>query len=215
MSSIISITITSKIVNGKEAPDVFLSMGDLEVDQVEKADMLLEGTRTRYAENSLCILVPTADPGGVATVADFTRPSVKVITLPDPALNSVGVYAKECLENAGIWDQVDEKVLYARFAADSKTATATGQAEASIGYYPCAREVHVKGEEPAIAKNIRLVGQVPPDLYEPFWCEGGVAKGAKNPEGGKKLLAFLTTPEAQEIYKRWAFVHDVSEAPEL
>jgi ABC-type Fe3+ transport system substrate-binding protein len=56
---------------------------------------------------------------------------------------------------------------------------------------------------------------VPADLHEPFWCEGAVVKGAENPEGGKKLLAFLTTPEAQEIYRRWQFVHDVADAPEI
>ncbi len=172
------VTIVAKIVDGKEKPDAFLSMGDLEVDQVEEAGLLLEGTRTRYAENSLSILVPTGNPAGVTTIADFTKPSVKAITLPDPALNSVGLHAREALENAGIWEQVAGKVLFARFAADSKAATAKKDAEASIGYYPCSVEVHIKGQPPAKPKNIDLMGQVSADLYPQFWCEGGVVKGA-------------------------------------
>ena len=207
------VTITSKLLHGKEKADVTLSMGGLEIDLLEKAGLLMDGTRVKYAENSLAIMVPAANPAGIASVADLAKPAVKTITIPDPKENSAGVHAVEALKSAGIWDEVQKKVLFARFAADSKDAAAKGQAEASIGYYPCAVEVHIPDQPPAEPKNLKLLTQIPAGSYTPFGCEGAVLKEAQNPEAGKKLLALLQTPESQEIFKTWQFIGDVSISP--
>jgi len=200
------VTITKQILDGRAQPDVFLSMGDLEMDQVQQAGLVQEGTRTRYAENSLALMVPAANPAGVRTIADLAKPAVKTITIPDPEQNSVGKHALEALRRAGLWEKVEKKVVVARFAADGKEVAAKGQVEASIGYYPCAVEVHKEGQQPAEPKNLKLAAPISPDLYQPFWCEGAVLKGAKNPEGGRKLLEFLASPQAQEIFRKWSFV---------
>lgn len=207
------VTITRKLLDGKVHPDVMLSMGDVELDQVEQAGLVLDGSRVKYAENSLAIMVPTGNPGGVETVKDLVKPSVKTITIPDPKENSVGVHAIEALKNAGIWSKVEKKVLYAQFAADSKDVAAKGKAEASIGYYPCAVEVHIPDQPPAEPKNLKLLCQVSPDLYPAFSCEGAVLKDSKHPEEAKKLLALLASPESDETFKKWQFVADVSTCP--
>ncbi len=183
-------------------------MGDLEMDTVEQAGLLVEGTRTKYAENSLALMVPKDNPARVETIADFTKPQVQGISIADPEKNSVGKHAVEALKHAGIYDQVADKIFIMSMAADTKDATAKQQVQASIGYYPCAVEVHIEGQAPAQPKMLKLVGHLPADLYHPFWCEGAVIKGAKNPEGGRKLLQFLTTPEVQEIFRKWSFVRE-------
>jgi molybdate transport system substrate-binding protein len=200
------VPIVTKIVNGKATPDVFLSMGDLEVDLVEEAGLVVEGTRTKYAANSLALMAPKDNPAGVQTIADLAKPAVKAISIADPEKNSVGMHAIEALKAAGIYDKVADKIFIMAMAADTKDATAKKQVQASIGYYPCAVEVHIEGAPPAEEKELKLVGHIAPELYEPFWCEGAIIKGAKNPEGGKKLLEFLTTPAAQDVFTKWEFV---------
>jgi len=207
------VPIVSKIVNGKATPDLFLSMGDLEMDTVEQAGFVVAGTRTKYADNSLALMVPKDNPAGVKTIADLTKRAVKGISIANPENNSVGKHAVEALRRAGIYDQVASKIFVMSMAADTKDATAKEQVQASIGYYPCAVEVHIEGQPPAQPKMLKLVGHVPGDLYDPFWCEGAVIKGAKNPEGGRKLLEFLTTPEAQEIFRKWSFVQEEPSSP--
>ena len=199
------VTITSKVIDGVAQPDVFMSMGDLEMDQVEEEGLVVEGTRTQYAANSLAIMVPTGNPAGVRTIADLVKPEVEMIAIPNPEENSVGKHAVEAIRAAGIWDRVEDRILYPRFAADGKDVIAQNRVQVSIGYYPCAVEVHVPGEEPATPRNIELVGQVSPELYDSFYCEGAVIKGSPNPEGGRMLLEFMTTPEAQVIFEKWSF----------
>jgi molybdate transport system substrate-binding protein len=202
----------NKIVNGKAAPDLFLSMGDLEMDALEQAGMIVDGTRVEYAENSLALMVPKDNPAGVQTIADLARPAVRGISIADPEKNSVGMHAVEALKGAGIYDKVADKIFVMAMAADTKDATAQKQVQASIGYYPCAVEVHIEGAAPAEPKKLKLVGHIPADLYQPFSCEGAIVKGAKNPEGGKKLLEFLTTPAAQDVFTKWEFVREAQAA---
>lgn len=204
------VTITRKILDGKVHPDVTLSMGDLEIDMLDKAGLLMAGTREKIAENSLAIMVPAGNPAGVNRVEDLAKPAVKHIAIPDPKENSVGLHAQEALEKAGVWDKVKSKVLFSQFAADSKTVAAQGQAQASIGYYPCAVEVHIPGQPPAKPKNLVLQSQIPTGLYPAFSCEAAVLKDAKHPKESKKLLEFMLTPESQEAFKRWEFKADIT-----
>jgi molybdate transport system substrate-binding protein len=202
------VTMTRKVLDGKAKPDAFLSMADLEMNQLEKAGMLEPGTRRKVAENSLAIVVPVADPGGVNGIEDFVKPSVKSIAIPNPKETGVGLHTQDALEKLGIWDKVKDKVVLPQFAADSKDLAAAGKVEAAVAYYPCSVEVHVKDAPPGLPKSLKLVGHIPSNLYQEFWCEGAVIKGAKNPEGGKMLLDFLRTPEVQEIYRQWEFVRE-------
>jgi molybdate transport system substrate-binding protein len=209
------VTITRKILDHKISPDVTLSMGDLEMDLLQSAGLLAPGSRVKIAENSLCIMVPAGNPAGVKTVQDLAKPSVKFIAIPDPKENSVGLHAVEALKKAGVWGKVEKKVLFSQFAADSKDVAAKNQAQASIGYYPCAVEVHVPGQPPATPKNLLLQAQLPADLYPAFWCEAAVLKDAKYPEEAKKFVDFMLTPDSQQAFLEWQFVADVSKTPPL
>ena len=206
------VTITELVLDGKEQPDAFLSMGDLEVDRLEKAGKTVPGTRVAYAENALAITVPADNPAGVHSIADLAKPSVEAIVVPDPKLNSVGVHGIEALKGAGIWAQSEGKISSPKYAADGKEMSQSGQVPVSIGYYPCVSEVHIKGQAPAKPKDIVMIGLVPQEYYKAFSCEGVVVKGCKNPEGGKKVLAMLKTPEAQAIFKEWNFSRTITPA---
>lgn len=200
------VTMTEAVLGGKAKPDAFLSMGDLEVDRLAAADLILPETRTRYADNALVLTVPAANPAGIAGFMDLAKPKVKAISVPNPKVNSVGAHAVEAFQGAGLWDKVEDKVLSPQYAADSKELGQAGKVDASIGYFPCESEVHIKGQEPAKPKGTTMLGFVPAEYYSPFSCEAAVVKGCKDPEGGKQLLEFLKTPEAQEIFRKWNFL---------
>ena len=203
------VTMTKKVLDGKAQPDVFLSMGDLEMDQLEEAGLLVPDTRVEYAENALAITVPAGNPAGVRNLADLAKPEVKMIAIPNPEQNAVGKHAKEALQNAGLWERVADKVILPQFAADGKDVVAQGKVEASIGYYPCVVEVKVPGEQPMESENMpKMVALVPAELYQPFGCEAAVVVGARNPAGGRALIQFLQSPEAQEVYRKWKFARE-------
>jgi molybdate transport system substrate-binding protein len=206
------VTMTEEVLGGKKKPDAFLSMGDLEVDRLAKAGLILPETRAKYADNAIVLTVPADNPAGVQSFMDLAKPEVKAIAIPNPKVNSVGAHAIEALKGAGIWDQVKGKIVTPQFAADSQELGKQGRVEASIGYYPCESEVHVKGGEPATPKGTKMIGFVPAEYYSEFSCEAVVVKGCKDPEGGKLLIAALQTPEAQAVFRKWNFARAKQEA---
>jgi len=205
------VVMTDKVLSGASKPDVFLSMGDLEVDRLQKAGLVVEGTRAQYADNAVAITVPIEDPGGVSRIEDLANPSVKRIAVPDPEKNSVGRHAIEALKAAGVYSQVEGKIAQTAYAADGKEMSEGGQVEATFAYYPCVSEVHVPGQPPAEVTGIKVV-MVPQQDYHVFSCEAVVLKGAKNPEAGRKLIALLKSPEAQKIFAQWNFRRDLAPA---
>jgi molybdate transport system substrate-binding protein len=199
------VTMTEAVLGGKSRPDAFLSMGDLEVDRLAEAGLILPETRVKYAENALVLTVPAENPAAVKSLMDLAKPEVKAVAVANPEVNSVGKHAVEALKGAGLWEQVKDKVMSPQYAADSKELGQQGKVDASIGYYPCESEVHIKGQEPAKSKGTILLEFLPAKYYPEFSCEAVVIKGCKDPEGGKLLLEFLKTPEAQKIFKEWNF----------
>ncbi len=172
------VSITEEVLAGTNKPDVFLSMGDLEIDRLVKGGKVDEATRTQYADNALAITIPVPDTAGVKNIQDLTKPAVKAIAVPDPEKNSVGKHALEALKGAGIYDQVKGKIAFTTYAADSKEMSEKGQVEANMAYLPCVAEVHVAGQPPQVPTGISVT-VVPLNYYKPFSCEGIVLKSRR------------------------------------
>jgi molybdate transport system substrate-binding protein len=201
-----------KIADGLAQPDVFMSMGDRELVLLEEKGLILPETKIGYARNSLCLMAGKENPA-VKSLKEVTGPAVKTFILVDPVSSSVGYYGHQALVKLGIWEKVKGKTLTPDEPALVAASIAKGDAQAGIGYYPCVTETHTPGSQPTPKKKVQLVEVIPQDLYTPFYCTAVVVKGAKNPELGKKFIAFLQTPEAQEIFAKWNFI-DPEKAPE-
>ncbi len=197
--------ITQKVLDDKASPDVFMSMGDKEVDQIAAKGRVMEGTRARYARNSLALITPVDNPAGLKGLADLTKPAVKTFAMVDADISSAGYHTREALRKLGIWEPVIKKTVDPGQPEFVPINVARGQAQAGVAYWPCMTETHTAGESPKARKKVTIVGAVPQKLYTPFYCEAVVTKGAKNPEMGKKFIAFLQSPEAQKVFVRWNF----------
>jgi len=198
--------LTRKIMDGVEHPEVFMSMGDREVSMIEAKGRVMPGTRVAYAPNSICLIVPTANPAGVKQLKDVASPAVKSFAVVHPDNSSAGYHAREALEKIGVWKKVAQKTTIPDQPELVAQIVAKGDAQAGIGYWPCMTETHTPGAGPAPRKKVKVAEIIPQKLYTPFSCTAVVVEGAKNPEAGKKFIAFLQTPEAQAIFAKWNFV---------
>ncbi|NIM04416.1 MAG: molybdate ABC transporter substrate-binding protein, partial [Armatimonadetes bacterium] len=143
---------------------------------------------------------------------EITGPAVKTFVMVDPDTSSVGYHAREALSALGIWEEVMKKTTIPKQPSLVGVSVAKGDAQAGIAYYPCMTETHQPGAGPAPKKKVVVAEFVPEELYTRFACTAAVVKGAKNPEEGKKFIAFLQTPEAQAIFAKWNFVDPEKQA---
>jgi molybdate transport system substrate-binding protein len=176
--------------------DVFFSADEARMDQLEKAGLLLPGTRRTLLANQL-VLVVAADGGApVATLADLTKADVRRVALGEPATVPVGTYAKEHLQKLGLWQPLLDKLVPLDNVRAVLAAVESGNVEAGFVYRTDA----------LISKKVRIAVAVPlaegPRIAYPV----AVLRGAKSPEAARALVEFLAGPEAQKVFLKFGFL---------
>ncbi|MCX7597802.1 MAG: molybdate ABC transporter substrate-binding protein [Armatimonadetes bacterium] len=189
-----------KIAAGAK-PDLFLCNGDREVMALEEKGLVAE--KRDFCFTSLVLIVPKANPAGVKSIRDLTKPSVKTIAIGSPE-TSVGYYAEEVLKQAGVWDQVQKKLVRPKFPVELMKLAAQGKVQASIAYGTCFKSE--EGEHKQQAAKLKLIADFKADYCQTVACQAMVVKGCKHPELASKLAEFLTTPECQAIFAKAGFM---------
>lgn len=125
--------------------------------------------------------------------------SAKSIAIPDASLGAAaGVTINKMLKDMGIDDEIESKLKRPRGsgpggAGGGNAATAMvadGGAELVMTFYS---EMNVPG--------VDKVGMLPKEISPRTSLVGFVSSHAKNPEGAKALLSYLSSPEAMAVYK--------------
>jgi len=195
---------TKLIADGKGTPDAWIALGDRETQKVVKAGMM-DGEPTTFAFNSIAFIVKKGNPAKIAALKDLTKSAVKTISLPTPE-NSSGYYCQRALEKAGLWKQLQSKLVVVEQPSQVKMMVTGGKADVGVVYYPCTRETRiVGGQQQEVPGKAQLLGKIPSDLVGQIPAQAAVIKGAANPTAGRAFVQFLLTDEAQEVWENWAW----------
>jgi len=198
------------LAEGKAQPDVWLCLGDREMERVQQAGNV-DGQPVTYAYNSVAMLVQKGNPRKIESLQDLTRPEIKTIALATPE-NSNGYYGEQALRKSGVWDQVEKKLWRTAEPVKLKEQLLAGKADAAMVYYPCTRETHiVAGRPQEVPGKLQLLGKIPTELSGPIPAQAAVIKGAKNPEAGRAFLAILTEAAVQDAWEKFAFDRAVAD----
>jgi len=186
------------VTSGKEQPDVFLSIGEIELRPIRDAGMVLEGSGQVFARSTLVVLAPKGNPKGLTSLSDLTSDKVESIAVPSSDANSAGAAFTEALKNAGIWVKVQSKISPRPIPKDATALVEElTETDLAVTYSPCYLFGH--------ADTCSAVSFVDPGLHSPIEGTAVMLKGSENPDLGRALIAFLTTDEAQDIWEKWGF----------
>jgi molybdate transport system substrate-binding protein len=176
--------------------DIFISADEAKMDALQKAGMILDGTRQSLLSNTLAVVVEADNPLKLGSALALSGPAIRRIALADPKGVPAGIYAKEYLEKIGVWESVKDRVVPTENVRAALAAVESGNADAAIVYKTDA----------AISKSVKIAYDVPakegPEISYPF----GVVKGSKNLEAAKKFLAYLQSEPALAVFKKYGFI---------
>ena len=148
----------------------------------------------QFATNTLVLIVPKANPAGIHTADDLTKPGVKIV-IGDPSV-PVGSYTRTVLANLGITDSVMKNVVSQEpDVRDVLAKVALGEADAGFVYFTDARTV--KGKVGVLA--IRESAQ-PHVIYE-----AAVVNSSPHLQAAYRFLTRLIRPAAQRTLERDGF----------
>jgi molybdate transport system substrate-binding protein len=182
-----SATLSQQIENG--APyDVFLSANGQFVDRLSSFGKLRPDSVTVYAVGRVGILWKD---GKQHRISDLAENWVRFVALPNPKLAPYGAAAQEALEHAGIWKQVQPKVVYGENVRQALQLFESGNADAVL-----------TSDSLLQGKNATVI---PADWHQPVVQKAGIVTGTKNLEAARKFMEFLTSKAGQGVFAAYGF----------
>lgn len=188
--------LAKQIIEGAPA-DVFISAAVNWMDEVEKAGLVVEGTRKDLLGNTLVLIAhgtvaapveigPGFDLAGL--LGDGKLSMAMVDSVP------AGQYGKESLENLGVWPAVEGSVAQSENVRAALALVSTGEAPYGIVY----------ASDAVADEGVTVVGRFPDDSHKPILYPAALLTGAAD-AADRAFLDVLSSPEAAAIFTAQGF----------
>ncbi len=176
--------------------DVFLSADEAQMDRLVQAGAVDPDDRLDLLSNQLVVITPAGRtlPGDLPAVLASTR--VKRVAIGDPQGVPAGVYAKQWLIEAGLWREVEPKIVPAVSVRAALAAVEAANADAGIVY----RTDIVRHD--AVTRAYAVPIDEGPRIVYPV----AIVKRTRNRPAAQAFLTFLQSREATAIFRDEGFV---------
>jgi molybdate transport system substrate-binding protein len=183
-----------QIVNGAPA-DLFISADEAQMDYAQNEGAIDPSTRMRLLSNRLVVVTQLDRRTDWRDVQALLGGDVKRIAIGDPAGVPAGVYAKQYLEKAGLWQALQPKLLPLSNVRAALGAVESGGAEAGFVYESDAQ----------VTSRVRIAfvieGPLAPEIVYP----AAITTRARSRGAAGRFLEFLRSPAATAIFTRHRF----------
>jgi molybdate transport system substrate-binding protein len=176
--------------------DVFFSADEAKMDQLQREGLIVESTRRSVLSNSLVVVSPGDSTLPISTIEDLRRPEVQRIALAHPEAVPAGIYAKACLERAGVWANVSARVIPTANVRAALAAVESGNADAGF----------VFRTDAAISRRARVVLEISVGDCPSITYPVALLAESRNAPSAARFLDYLKTPEAVAVFRRFGFI---------
>ncbi len=188
-----SSTLARQIEEGAPA-DIFFSADDAQMDRAQKSDRIEAASRRDLLANSLVIVAPADSSLTLRTIADLRN--VQRIAVGDPKFVPVGVYTRGYLEKAGLWKELEPKILPTENVRAGMAVVESGNADVAFVYQTDA----------GVSKKVKVIFSVPPNETSPINYPAALVKQTPRKPEAEKFLKYLETDAALKIFEKFSFI---------
>jgi molybdate transport system substrate-binding protein len=112
--------------------DVFFSADTAKMDTLERAGSVRREDRREFLSNQLVVVVPADSKVEVSKPEDLAK--LPRLALADPGAVPAGIYAKRWLESAGLWREIEPRIVPSLDVRAALAAVESGAVPAGIVY---------------------------------------------------------------------------------
>lgn len=188
--------LAKQIIEGAPA-DIFLSAAVNWMDEVEKAGLVVAGTRSDLLGNRLVLIAHGKDAAPVeigpgldlaALLGDGKLSMAMVDSVP------AGQYGKAALESLGVWPSVEASVAQSENVRAALTLVSRGEAPYGIVY----------ATDAVADDTVTVVGTFPADSHKPIVYPGALLTGAAD-AADKAFFEALSSAAADAKFAEQGF----------
>jgi molybdate transport system substrate-binding protein len=178
--------LTQQIENS--APfDVFAAADSAHIDELAQKGFLLSGSRAIYARGILALWIPPGSKAHINRIEDLVQPEVRFIAVAKPELAPYGQAAVDALTRAGIWKQVQPKIVYAENINVAKQYGSSNNADAVLTAYSL------------VLREAGKVIRIDEALHKPIDQALGIIGASKHLGEARKFTDFLLGAEGRNV----------------
>lgn len=187
--------LAKQIVGGAPVA-VFASAAQKDMDEVEKAGLLLPRSRGDFTGNGVVLVQPRPTRLKMTGFSDLAKPEVEKIAIGNPKTVPAGRYAMEVLTHFKLADSLKDKLVLAENVRQVLDYVARGEVDAGLVYQTDAK---------ARSQEVQVVAPAPADSHKPVVYPIALIKSAANEVLAKDFIALVLSAQGQEVLQKFGF----------
>lgn len=207
-------TLETQILEGSDC-DLFVSAAQKQMNELDKDsapdtnpdnnDELLEGTRTDLLENKVALAVPDGNPKNIRSFDDLADDLKKgsVLLAMGNSDVPVGQYTQKILAYYGLSED--------QLTSDGCITYGSNVKEVTVQVSEASVDCGIIYQTDAFSAKLTVVDTASADMCGQVIYPAAVLKNSAHPDEAKAFLAYLQTPEAQQVFEEVGFTPIVKE----
>ncbi len=173
--------------------DLFVSAGVKQFEALSSANLVRDAVN--LLDNQLVAIASEEAAASITKLEDLPAAELRVIAIGDPEVVPAGSYAREALLGAGIWEDLESKLVLAKDVRQVTTYVETGNAEIGFVY-----KTDALGSDRAV-----VAFEVAPELHAPIRYPAGIVTHTKQSEEAERFLTYLQGEAASAVFETYGF----------
>jgi molybdate transport system substrate-binding protein len=183
-------------IEGGAPVDVFASAALREMDDLERQDDLVAGTRHNFASNEIALTKPSASNLQLKSFNDLTRQEIKRVAIGNPPSVPAGMYAEQVLKYFRVWEAIKDKLVFGESVRQVLDYVARGEVDAGIVF---STDALVR------SKDVAVVMKAPAGSHAAVVYPIAIVKKTKNEKGARGFVDFVMSDKARRILEKYGF----------
>jgi molybdate transport system substrate-binding protein len=175
--------------------DMFLSAGEAQMDELQKANLIATETRRDLLSNLLVIVVPADSKLAIGSPQELVNTSQK-IAVADPRAVPAGIYTKEYLTRVGLWQKLEPKIVPTENVRAALAAVESGNVDAGFVYKSDAK----------MSSKVKIAFTVPMEEGPLIRYPVALIKDTKNTSATQNFLQYVESASARKVFERHGFI---------
>jgi molybdate transport system substrate-binding protein len=174
--------------------DLFAAANKKFVEDLDEKGLVHSDTKELYGVGRLTLWQPEEGTHEIQDINDLMKPEIKRVAIANPDHAPYGVAAREALQSAGIWEDIQPKLILGENIKQTQQYAQTGNVDVAIA---------------ALSISVEKPGKwvlVPEELHNPLEQMLAVPQSALHPKEAKQFAAFINGEKGRPLMRKYGFV---------
>lgn len=176
--------------------DLFLSASHEQFIELTQEGLIDKQNQTELLGNQLVLITNKEKPSKLNGFTDLNSGHIKKIAIGIPESVPAGKYAKQTLQNTGIWEQIEPMIIQTKDVRQVLTYVETGNVDAGIVYMTDAK----------VSDKVKVVAVADEQAHDPIVYPGGIINSTSNKKEAELFLSYLQSNTAKTIFEKYGFI---------